>query len=194
MEYQPMELPFGRESLEPHMSAETLSFHYDKHHFAYAGKLNTLVDEADRVDVIELINKARADGNIPVEQNASQLYNHDFFWKSLSGEGQAPSAELLAKIEAAFGSLDDFKAQFKAAALGVMGSGWVWLVADGDELKIVTTGAAETVAGTSLKPLLTLDVWEHAYYIDYRNRRPDFTDAFLDNLANWSFAEAQLAA
>ena len=130
-----------------------------------------------------------------VFNNAAQIWNHTFFWHSMSPNGGgAPSGDLAAKIDAAFGSLDGFKEQFKAAGVGQFGSGWAWLVAEGGELKIVKTPNAETPLTTSATPLLTCDVWEHAYYIDYQNRRPDFIQAFLDNLANWDFAAANLTS
>ena len=193
MEYAPIDLPFDRESLAPHMSSETLSFHYDKHHAGYAAKLNSLIPEGERPGLPDLVVSARDAGNTVLAQNAAQLWNHDFFWQSLSADSAGPSGELLSAIDAAFGSLDEFKLAFKAAAMGVMGSGWAWLVANDGKLEIRTTGAAETVVGTGVTPLLTLDVWEHAYYIDYRNRRADFVGAFLGSIANWEFAASRLA-
>lgn len=188
------ELPFEREALEPYMSRETLLFHYDKHHKGYVDKLEALIkgtpyENRELEDIIEI---SRRDGDIDVLNNAAQVWNHNFFWLSLSPNGGKPDGAIRDLVEKQFNSLDEFKKAFHDAATGLFGSGWVWLVIDNGELRIKTSVNAETPAGTEQTPLLTLDVWEHAYYVDYRNRRAAFAEAFLDNLANWKFAAANL--
>ncbi|WP_299393654.1 superoxide dismutase [Pelagibius sp.] len=182
-------LPYAQDALEPHYSANTLSFHHGKHHAAYVNKLNELIaGTADEEKTLEEIIASSTGG---LFNQAAQIWNHTFFWNSMKpAGGGAPDGALAQAIDAAFGSLDAFKEQFKAAGVGQFGSGWVWLVKDNGGLKIVTSGNAETPLTDGQTPLLTCDVWEHAYYLDYQNRRPDFIQAFLDNLVNWDFAAA----
>lgn len=189
-------LPYAADALEPHMSANTFSYHHGKHHAAYVNKLNGLIDGTDLADkslediIQATAGKADAKG---VFNNAAQVWNHTFFWNSMSPNGGGkPSGKLADMIDASFGSFDAFAEAFKNAGVGQFGSGWAWLVVDGDALKIVTTANAETPITDGLKPLLTCDVWEHAYYLDYQNDRPGFLSIFLDKLANWDFAAEQL--
>ncbi len=197
MAFQLPALPFAQDGLEPHISANTLGFHHGKHHNAYVVNLNNLTKDtplADKSleDVIEEVAGDAAKAGI--FNNAAQVWNHTFYWNSMKpGGGGAPTGDLAARIDAAFGGLDKFKEEFKAAAVGQFGSGWAWLVVDGGSLKIVKTGNAETPITGGVTPLITCDVWEHAYYLDFQNRRPDYVQAFLDNLVNWDFAAANLA-
>lgn len=189
------ELPFAKDSLAPHMSSETLDFHHGKHHNAYVVKGNELLEDAgiDADNLEDLVKKCAEKGG-PLFNNVGQHYNHSFFWNSISPNGGgAPSGELAAAIDASFGSFDNFKTEFVNGGVGQFGSGWVWLVADGDSLKVVKSANAETPLTDGLKPLLVCDVWEHAYYLDFQNRRPDFLASFIDNLANWDFANQNLA-
>ena len=190
-------LPWAENALEPVTSARTISFHYGKHHQAYVDNLNKLVAGTDLEgkSLEEVIAAAAGDpAKAGVFNNAAQVWNHTFFWQSMKpGGGGAPSGALADKIAATFGGLDTFVEQFKAAGVGRFGSGWAWLVLDGGALKIVTTPNAEMPA-PPVKPLLTCDVWEHAYYLDFQNRRPDFVQAFCDSLVNWDFAAANFAA
>lgn len=180
-------LPFAKDALEPYMSAKTFSFHYDKHHNAYVTNLNKLIDGTKFANKsLEDIIK-ESDGGI--FNNAAQVWNHTFFWNSLSPKGGGvPEGELADKINEDFGGYDKFVEEFKSNAATQFGSGWAWLVLDGDKLKVVKTSNAETPLTSNQIPLLTLDVWEHAYYLDFQNRRPDFISTFLDKLVNWEFA------
>jgi Fe-Mn family superoxide dismutase len=190
-------LPWPEDALEPVTSARTISFHYGKHHRAYVDNLNKLVAGTDLENrsLEEVIGAVAGDpAKMGVFNNAAQVWNHSFFWQSMKpGGGGAPSGALAAGIDAAFGGLPAFVEQFKAAAVGRFGSGWAWLVDDAGALKIVTTANAEMPA-PPLKPLLTCDVWEHAYYLDFQNRRPDFVQAFCASLMNWDFAARNFAA
>jgi superoxide dismutase, Fe-Mn family len=190
-------LPWAEDALEPVTSARTISFHYGKHHKAYVDNLNKLVAGTDLENrsLEGVIGAVAGDpAKAGVFNNAAQVWNHSFFWQSMkSGGGGAPSGALSAKIDATFGGLPAFVEQFKAAAVGRFGSGWAWLVDDAGTLKIVTTPNAEMPA-PPVKPLLTCDVWEHAYYLDFQNRRPDFVQAFWDSLVNWEFAAANFGA
>lgn len=191
-------LPYAKDALEPHMSANTFSFHHEKHHNTYVVNLNGLIEGTDfEGKSLEEIVSATA-GNpdkAGVFNNAAQVWNHTFFWNSMKPNGGgAPSGDLAAKIDQDFGSFDEFKEAFKTAGATQFGSGWAWLVVgDGGKLEVVKTPNAETPLTQGKTPLLTCDVWEHAYYLDYQNRRPDFLAAFLDNLANWDFAAENLA-
>ncbi len=185
------ELPFDKAALEPFISANTFDFHHGKHHKAYVDNLNNLVKDTPmmNMELNEIIVKCAGDSSaVGIFNNAAQVFNHSFFWKCMkkNGGGEMP-AELKEKIEQAFGSVENFMVEFKTAATTQFGSGWAWLVQDGGELKIMKTANADTPIAHGLKPLLTVDVWEHAYYLDYQNRRPDFVQAFLDNLVNWDF-------
>jgi len=190
-------LPFANDALEPHISAKTFEFHHGKHHAAYVNNLNGLIKDTDLASksLEELIRLAAAD--LPAKQgifnNAAQVWNHTFFWNCLTKDGGGqPGPRLLARIEADFGSFDAFKTEFKNAAVTQFGSGWAWLVEDSGKLKITKTSNADLPLAHGQKALLTVDVWEHAYYLDWQNRRPDFVQAFLDHLVNWSFVEANL--
>jgi superoxide dismutase, Fe-Mn family len=185
-------LPYAMDALVPHMSQETLEYHYGKHHQTYVTNLNGLVKgtEHESASLEDLIKQASGG----VFNNAAQVWNHSFFWQCLTPESYAePRGALLDAINHAFGSVDVFKQQFTDAAVKTFGSGWAWLVQDDKgELRIMSTSNAGNPITSGLKPLLTCDVWEHAYYIDYRNRRPDYLQGFW-SLVNWDFASKQLS-
>lgn len=187
-------LPYDHDAMAPTISAETLTFHHGKHHQSYVTNLNNLVagTEYETLDLEAIVKKAPAGG---IFNNAAQIWNHTFFWNSLKpGGGGEPTGTLAAAIARKWGSFTEFRKAFQTAATGNFGSGWTWLVKKTDgSLDIVNTSNAGTPLTTGDKPLITLDVWEHAYYIDYRNRRPDFVAAFLDKLANWDFAAKNFA-
>jgi Fe-Mn family superoxide dismutase len=185
------DLPYAQDALEPHISSKTLSFHYGKHHNAYVTNLNKLIEGTEHENAsLEDIIKNSEGG---VFNNAAQVWNHTFYWNSMKPNGGGnPEGELANKINQAFGSFDKFKEEFANAAATQFGSGWAWLVLDGDELKIVKTANAETPLTNGQIPLLTIDVWEHAYYLDFQNKRPDYIQTFLNNLANWEFAAENL--
>jgi Fe-Mn family superoxide dismutase len=189
-------LPYAQEALEPHISARTLSFHYGKHHQTYLDNLNKLVAGTDLAGKpLEAIirDTAGKPDKAGLFNNSAQVWNHTFFWQSMKPKGGgAPKGKLAERIKAAFGSFDAFKTAFSEAAMTQFGSGWAWLVQEGDTLKIVKTANADTPLAHGQTPLLTCDVWEHAYYLDYQNRRKDFVQAFLDHLANWDFAASQM--
>jgi Fe-Mn family superoxide dismutase len=190
-------LPYAQNALEPHISANTLSFHYGKHHQAYVTNLNNLVKDtplasASLEDVIAASAKDPAKAGI--FNNAAQVWNHTFYWNSMKPNGGgAPKGELAKKIDKDFGGLDKFKEAFKQAGATQFGSGWAWLVLDGGTLKVTKTGNADLPMVHGQKAILTMDVWEHAYYLDYQNRRPDYISTFLDKLVNWDFAEKNFA-
>jgi len=192
------ELPFAKDALEPHMSSKTLEFHHGKHHNAYVTKLNGLIEatEFEGLALEEIIKKsANDDSKTGIFNNAAQVWNHTFFWHSLSPNGGGnPTGELADRINSDFESLDQFKKDFVNAGVGQFGSGWAWLVEEAGQLRIVKTPNAETPITKGQKPLLTVDVWEHAYYLDFQNRRPDFIETFLDNLINWDFAAQNLSS
>jgi Fe-Mn family superoxide dismutase len=189
-------LPFAENALAPVISAQTLNFHYGKHHAGYVTNLGKLVAgtplAAQSLEEIILATAGQTD-KAAIFNNAAQVWNHNFYWKSLSPKGGGePPAGLKAKIEADLGSVDACKKELAAAATTQFGSGWAWLVQDGKKLSVVKTGNAETPFTKGLRPLLTIDVWEHAYYLDFQNRRPDYVSALLDKLINWEFAAANL--
>ena len=194
MEHQLPQLPFAIDALAPHLSKETFEYHYAKHHQAYVTNLNNLIKGTDyeSLDLEAIVKKASAGG---IYNNSAQVWNHTFFWNCLTPNGGgAPSGALAAAINAKWGSFDEFKKAFQASAVGNFGSGWTWLVKKADgSVDIVNMGAAGTPLTTGDKPLLCIDVWEHAYYIDYRNARPKFVETFLNSLANWAFAEKNFA-
>ena len=194
MEHTLPALPYAKDALAPHISAETLEFHHGKHHQAYVTNLNNLIKgtEYENLDLEAIVKKAPAGG---VYNNSAQVWNHTFFWNCMKPNGGGePSGALADAIKAKWGSYDDFKKAFQASAVGNFGSAWTWLVKKADgSVDIVNTGAAGTPLTTADKALLTVDVWEHAYYIDYRNMRPKFVETFLDKLVNWKFAEANFA-
>lgn len=186
MEHTLPPLPFAKDALAPNMSQETLEYHYGKHHQAYVTNLNNLIPgtEFENMPLEEIVRKSSG----PVFNNAAQVWNHTFFWNSLTPGGGKPSGPLAEAIDQKWGSFDKFKEAFSKTAVGTFGSGWAWLVKKPDgSLDLVSTSNAATPLTTDAKPLLTLDVWEHAYYIDYRNARPKFVEAFW-NIANWEFA------
>ena len=186
-------LPYAKDALAPHMSVETFDYHYSKHHQAYVTNLNNLVPgTAFEGKGLEEIVKTSSGG---IYNNAAQVWNHTFFWNCMTPNGGgAPTGALADAINAKWGSFDEFKKAFQTSAVGNFGSGWTWLVKKADgSVDIVNTGAAGTPLTTADKALLTVDVWEHAYYIDYRNLRPKFVETFLDKLVNWKFAEANFA-
>lgn len=188
-------LPYDHDALEPYISAETLSYHYDKHHRGYVDKLNKMIADTPfaGLPLEDIISKARREAEVGILQNAQQAWNHAFLWESMSPSGEvAPEGRIKQMIENDFGDLDGFKKQFKDASLSQFGSGWAWLVQDGDKLRILATGNADSPVATRVQPLLTLDVWEHAYYLDYQNERARYVDTFLDKLVNWKFAAANL--
>lgn len=190
MGYQ-IALPYADNALEPYMSANTFSFHYGKHHAAYVTNLNKLIEGTELADkpLEEIVVSSFKEGKTPIFNNAGQVWNHNFFWQSMKpGGGGTPSGALADKINADFGSFDKFKEEFKNAAATQFGSGWAWLVVDNGTLKVTKTPNAENPVVHGQTPLLTLDVWEHAYYLDYQNKRPDFISTFLDHLVNWDFA------
>merc|ERR1711991_87574 len=182
-------LPWANDALAPHISKEAIEFHYGKHHTAYVNNLNKLTqgNEYEGLSVEDVIKKAPAGG---VYNNAAQIWNHTFFWNSMKPNGGgAPSGPLLEAINKKYGDFDAFKAAFTKSAVTNFGSGWTWVVRTPEgEVDIVNTTNANTVVGSDNKPLLVIDVWEHAYYIDYRNRRGDFVAAYVNNLINWDFA------
>jgi Fe-Mn family superoxide dismutase len=194
MEHQLPALPYAKDALAPHMSAETFDYHYSKHHQAYVTNLNNLIKGTDfeSKSLEDIVKSAPAGG---VYNNAAQVWNHTFFWNCMKPNGGgAPGGALADAINKKWGSLDEFKKAFQASAVGNFGSGWTWLVKKADgSVDIVNMGPAGTPLTTGDKPVLTVDVWEHAYYIDYRNLRPKFVETFLEHLVNWQFAEANFA-
>ena len=187
MKHELPPLPYALDALQPHISRETLEYHYGKHHQNYVNTLNDLIrgTQYESMSLEDIVRKSEG----PVFNNAGQAWNHTFYWNCLSPKaGGSPVGKLAQAIDAKFGSYDEFKKQFTKAAVGTFGSGWAWLVKSGDgSVAIESTSNASTPLTTARKPLLTCDVWEHAYYIDYRNRRPDYLAAFW-NVVNWKFA------
>jgi Fe-Mn family superoxide dismutase len=189
-------MPYADNALDPVISVNTIGFHYGRHHKAYVDNLNKLVAGTDFADMTleTIITKtAGRTDKIAIFNNAAQTWNHTFYWNSLAPKGDGkPPAVLMQKIEASFGTLDACKKELETAAISQFGSGWAWLVLDGSKLKVVKTGNADVPMTTGMKPLLTIDVWEHAYYMDYQNRRADYVNAVLDKLINWNFAAENL--
>ncbi len=184
-------LPFDKTALEPIISAETLEFHHGKHHQAYVNNLNGLVEGKPEADMAleDIIMKAEGG----VFNNAAQVWNHTFYWNCLKpGGGGKPSGRIAKAIDRDFGSYDAFKEQYSTAAGKLFGSGWAWLVLDGGKLKIVQTSNADLPMKHNQTALLTIDVWEHAYYVDYRNARPKYVEAVIEKLLNWDFAEQNM--
>lgn len=185
-------LPFDKAALEPLISAKTFEFHHGKHHKAYVDKPNELIKGTalEGKSLEEIIVAAHTEKNQPLFNNSAQVWNHNFFWNSLKPQGGGkPTGTLAAQIEKDFGSYEKFAEEFKAAGVGQFGSGWAWLVADkSGKLSVTKTPNAELPLVTGNTAILTCDVWEHAYYLDYQNRRPDFLQTFLDKLVNWEFA------
>jgi Fe-Mn family superoxide dismutase len=192
MTFELLPLPYAETALEPYLSAAQMRFHHGKHHQAYVTTLNSLVKDSPLASK-SLEEIVRLTAKVSIFNNAAQHWNHSFFWHCMRPDGGgAPSDELAQRITRDFGSLAKFKEMFQAAAVGQFGSGWAWLVAEKNELKIMKTPNAMTPIVTDKKPLLACDVWEHAYYLDYQNRRSDFVKVFLDHLVNWDFAAANL--
>ena len=190
-------LPWKPDALAPVISGNTISFHYGKHHQTYVNKLNEAAAGKDWADQ-DLESVIRSSAGDPKQQgvfnNAAQIWNHTFYWESLIPGGSQPEGELASRIEQDFGSIDKLNEQLASAAVGCFGSGWAWLVADGDKLAITTTSNAGTPLTEGKTCLLTLDVWEHAYYLDYQNRRPDYLKAVIDGLLDWGRASERYAA
>jgi len=191
-------LPYAQDALEPHISANTLSFHHGKHHNTYVTNLNNLVKDTDLAgkSLEEIVKAVAGDAaKAGVFNNAAQVWNHTFYWHSMAPNGGGkPTGAIAAKIDADLGGYDKFVEEFKAAATTQFGSGWAWLVVDGGKLKVTKTANADSPIAHGQTPLLTIDVWEHAYYLDFQNRRPDYIATFLDSLVNWDFANQNLAA
>ena len=189
------DLPFDRTALQPHMSAETLDFHHGKHHQAYVDKTNKMLAGKDpgEVSLVEVIRKAKEKGDKKLFNNAAQIWNHSFFWQCLVPAGSTElSGELKTMVERDFGSADAMLEHLATESTDHFGSGWGWLVLHGSKLKVTSLHDADTPAVNDLVPLLTLDLWEHAYYIDYRNERPRFVKSVLGSLVNWDFVAQNL--
>jgi Fe-Mn family superoxide dismutase len=190
------ELPYAKDALAPVISADTLEFHYGKHHRAYVDNLNKLIagTELAEAGLETIITKVGGDpASSGIFNNAAQVWNHSFYWQCLKpGGGGKPVGTVAEKIDATWGSYDKFAEEIKNAGATQFGSGWAWLVVDGDQLKITKTANADTPITHGVKPLLTIDVWEHAYYLDYQNRRPDYLGSVIANLINWDFVNVNL--
>ena len=190
-------LPYATDALEPHMSARTLEFHHGKHHKTYVDTLNRLVEgtpEADQSLEEIIVATHHDDAKLAMFNNAAQAWNHAFFWSCMTKDGGGkPEGDLRKAIDHGFGSLDKFAAAFKEAATTQFGSGWAWLVLDAGKLKVIKTSNAINPIAGGQSALLTCDVWEHAYYLDFQNRRPDFVETFLEHLVNWEFVSENLA-
>ena len=190
------DLPYPKDALAPHISANTLDFHYGKHHKAYVDNANKLIagTELESLSLEDIIRKTSGDAaKIGVFNNTAQIWNHSFYWQCLKPQGGgSPTGDIAGKISAAWGSYDKFVEELKTAGTTQFGSGWAWLVLDNGQLKITKTANADTPIAHGQKPLLTIDVWEHAYYLDYQNRRPDYLATVIDKLINWDFVNANL--
>ena len=191
-------LPYAQDALEPHVSAKTLSFHHGKHHQAYINKTNELVagTELEGKSIEEVIAAAKSSGNQTLFNQSAQVWNHTFFWNCMTPNGGGkPSGAVAEAIEKSFGSYDEFATKFKNMAVGNFCTGWTWWVKTANGVEITNTDDGDTpLVKDGQTPLLTIDVWEHAYYLDYQNRRPDFVQAFLDNLVNWDFVNQNFSA
>ena len=190
-------LPYSLDALQPHVSEQTLTFHHGKHHKAYVDTLNNLIKDTPKAKLpLEtlILDSAKDAKQAPLFNNAGQHWNHSFFWRCMKPNGGGkPSGNVASAIDQSFGGLDSFKEAFKKAAVGQFGSGWAWLIADKGQLKIMSTANADLPLAHKQTALLTCDVWEHAYYLDYQNRRPDFVQTFLDHLIDWEFVAKNLA-
>jgi len=198
MAYELPALPYDYTALEPYITKSTLEFHHDKHHAAYVNNYNAAVEGTDMADKpIEEVIKAIAGDSAKsgLFNNAAQAWNHSFYWHCMKPNGGGtPSGELADKINADFGSFEKFVEQFKAAGATQFGSGWAWLVLDNGTLKVTKTPNAENPMTSGQTPLLTMDVWEHAYYLDYQNKRPDYMTTFIEKLINWDFVAENMKA
>ena len=196
MAIQLPDLPYAKDALAPYISAQTLEFHHGKHHKAYVDNANKLIEgTALANEPLETIirNVAGDVSKAGLFNNAAQVWNHSFYWQCIKPKGGGtPAGAIADKIKTTWGSFEKFTEEFKNAGVTQFGSGWAWLVLDGSTLKITKTANADTPIAHGLKPLLTVDVWEHAYYLDYQNRRPDYLTAFIENLINWDFVNANL--
>jgi Fe-Mn family superoxide dismutase len=190
-------LPFEKGALEPFISANTIEFHYGKHHSGYVAKTGQLIagTEYEKMSLVDIIQKAAGIADqTAIFNNAAQVFNHNFYWYSMRpGGGGEPQGRIGESIKEAFGSYQKFAEAFSNAAVSQFGSGWAWLVLDADKLNIIKTANADTPVAHGMKPILSIDVWEHAYYLDYQNRRADYVQAFIKHLINWNFAEQNLA-
>ena len=190
------ELPFAKNALVPYISAETLSFHHDKHHAGYVEKVNGLIAGTNLAgeSLENIIKKTAGDtSKAAIFNNAAQVWNHSFYWQCMKPNGGGlPIGAIAARIQSDLGGYDKFAEEFKQAAVTQFGSGWAWLVLKKGKLEIIKTSNAGTPVSDSLQPLLTIDVWEHAYYLDYQNKRPDYVDIFIKNLINWEFVNSLL--
>jgi len=196
MAFKLPDLPYDQSALAPYISAETLEYHHDKHHNTYVTTLNTLLqDSADRNETQQDLEKVIMGSEGPLFNNAAQVWNHSFYWQCMKpGGGGQPGGELAQAIGRAFGSYDAFVKEISQAGITQFGSGWAWLVLDGGALKVTKTGNADLPLKHGQTALLTIDVWEHAYYIDYRNLRAKYLEAFMTNVVNWDFVAANHAA
>ncbi|MDF2367310.1 superoxide dismutase [Sneathiella sp.] len=187
-------LPYAKDALAPHISENTLDFHYGKHHNAYVTNLNGLLDDADSRSLEEIMKDTAGDaGKAGLFNNAAQVWNHTFYWHSMKPNGGGkPTGAIADKINEDFGSYEKFAEEFKTAGATQFGSGWAWLVLDGGKLKVTKTPNAACPLTDGAKPILTMDVWEHAYYLDYQNARPKYMETFLESLVNWDFANENL--
>ena len=193
-ELPPLDYPF--DALEPHISAQTMEFHYDKHYRGYVSKLNQLVEDSPpaRMSLEDVMRRsAGTPSGHALFNNAAQAWNHEFFWKCMKPKGGGtPRGTLADRVRASFGGFDKFRTAFLDAATSQFGSGWAWLVQSGDDLEVVTTSNADNPLLRGKIPLLTCDLWEHAYYLDYQNRRADFVKTFVDHLVDWEYAASRL--
>ncbi len=198
MTFKLPDLPYDLSALEPHISARTLEFHYGKHHQTYVNNLNNLVKETpmSSLTLENVIQQAAGDASqMGIFNNAAQVWNHSFYWNCMTPNGGgSPEGALKEKIIASFGSVEKFKEKFRQAAISQFGSGWAWLIEENGAVLISKTSNADLPLAHGQKALLTCDVWEHAYYLDYQNRRPDYVTTFLDELVNWDFVASQLSS
>lgn len=196
MAFQLPDLPFSKDALAPHMSAETLEFHHGKHHATYVKKTNEMIEgkgDLSGASLVDVIRKAGTSGDKKLFNNSAQLWNHSFFWQCLSPDKQQPSGKLAQLIDDGFGGVDPMLQKLGEEAVNHFSNGWAWLVLDRDQLKITSLHDADTpLVHDGMVPLFTLDVWEHAYYIDYRNERPKFVTSVLSNIVNWDFVAQNL--
>jgi Fe-Mn family superoxide dismutase len=196
MAFELPDLPYSYDALEPYMSAKTLHLHHDKHHQTYVTNLNNLIEDTDLKDASleEIVEASAKDpAKAGIFNNAGQHWNHQLFWRIMKkGGGGQPGGELAKRIDDAFGNFESFKEKFKTAGVTQFGSGWAWLALDGDTLKVTKTSNADNPLTAGMIPILGIDVWEHAYYVDYENRRPEYLAAFLNHMVNWEEVEAEL--
>jgi superoxide dismutase, Fe-Mn family len=191
------DLPYEPNALEPYISKETVALHYGKHHQSYVEKANRLIAGTphEKQSLEKIIINSAEKGQTAIFNNAAQAFNHEFYWNGIDPKGGGkPSGAIQESINKSFGGYDQFADAFFQSAMSQFGSGWTWLIAEGDKLTIMNTSNADTPIASGKKPLITLDLWEHAYYLDYQNKRGEYIQAFLTHLVNWSFAEVNLAS